>query len=199
MSRPLNLVLATHNAHKQKELNSLLSSLKLKVLGLDLFPEIGEIEETGDTLLENSLIKARTVNKITGMPAIADDTGLEVDALGGKPGVFSARFAGENSTYEDNMNKLLHELIETPISERSARFRTVITFVDGEKELHSEGSIKGIITVKPYGEDGFGYDPVFKPEFLDKTFAQMDQKEKNEISHRAKAFINMKKKLEHYF
>ena len=199
MSRPLNLVLATHNLHKQEELNFLLSSLNIKVLTLDMFTEIGDIEETGLTLLENSLIKARTVNKITGFPALADDTGLEVDILGGRPGVYSARYAGINATYEDNVNKLLKELNSIPVLERSAKFRTVVSFVYGDKELHSEGIVKGVITGEPYGVGGFGYDSIFKPEFFDKTFAEMDKKKKNQISHRANALANMKKLLKHYY
>ena len=199
MSRPLNLVLATHNYHKQEEMKFLLSSLKIGVLGLDMFPDIGDIEENGTKLLENSLIKARTVNKITGIPAIADDTGLEVDALEGRPGVYSARYSGANATYEDNMNKLLEELTGIPLLKRVAKFRTVVSFVNGKKELHSEGIVKGIITEKPYGNGGFGYDPIFMPESQNKTFAQMKQNEKNKMSHRGKAFMNMKKILKNYF
>ena len=199
MSRPLNLVLATHNLHKQEELNFLLSSLNIKVLTLDMFTEIGDIEETGLTLLENSLIKARTVNKITGLPALADDTGLEVDILGGRPGVYSARYSGINATYKDNVNKLLKELNGIPAPERSAKFRTVVSFVNGEKELHTEGIVKGVITEDPHGVGGFGYDSIFKPEFFDKTFAEMDIKKKNEISHRAIALANMRKLLKHYY
>ena len=131
MSRPLNLVLATHNLHKQEELNFLLSYLNIKVLTLDMFTEIGDIEETGLTLLENSLIKARTVNKITGLPALADDTGLEVDILGGARGLFCTIFR-TNASYEDNVNKLLKELNGIPAPERSAKFRTVVSFVYGE-------------------------------------------------------------------
>ena len=199
MSRPLNLVLATHNSHKQEEMNCLLSPLKIQVLGLDMFPEIGDIEETGSTLLENSLIKARTVNKITGVPAIADDTGLEVDILDGKPGVYSARYSGANATYKDNINKLLNDLIGIPMSKRKARFRTVASFVDGDRELHCEGAVKGIITEKPHGTGGFGYDSIFKPDLSDKTFAEIDQNEKNKISHRARAFNNMKRLLKQYY
>ena len=107
MSRRRKLVLATHNPHKKREMSALLSHLGITIVGLDDFPQIGEIEETGTTLLENSLIKARTVHKITGLPALADDTGLEVDALDGAPGVYSARYAGKDPSYQDNVNKLL--------------------------------------------------------------------------------------------
>ena len=199
MSRHIKLVLATHNSHKQREMNTILSHLGIIIVGLDDFPQIGDIEETGSTLLENSLIKARTVHKITGLPALADDTGLEVDALDGAPGVFSARYAGNDPSYEDNVNKLLFELQDLPLEKRSARFKTVISFVDGNAELLSEGVIQGIITLSSRGAKGFGYDPVFQPNSYDKTFAEMGQNEKNLISHRAIALEKMKKKLEPYF
>ena len=199
MSRRRKLVLATHNSHKQQEMSALLSHLGIIIVGLDDFPQIGEIEETGTTLLENSLIKARTVHKITGLPALADDTGLEVDALDGAPGVYSARYAGNNPSYEDNINKLLFELKGIQLDNRNARFRTVISFVDDNEELLSEGVIEGVITLDSRGRDGFGYDPIFQPESYDRTFAEMEQDEKNLISHRARALEKMKKILEPYF
>lgn len=199
MSRRRKLVLATHNSHKQQEMSALLSHLGIIIVGLDDFPQIGEIEETGTTLLENSLIKARTVHKITGLPALADDTGLEVDALDGAPGVYSARYAGNNPSYEDNVNKLLFELKGLQLDKRNARFRTVISFVDDNEELFSEGVIEGVITLDSRGRDGFGYDPIFQPESYDRTFAEMEQDEKNLISHRARALEKMKKILEPYF
>ena len=199
MSRRRKLVLATHNFHKQQEMSALLSHLGIIIVGLDDFPQIGEIEETGTTLLENSLIKARTVHKITGLPALADDTGLEVDALDGAPGVYSARYAGNNPSYEDNINKLLFELKGLQLDNRNARFRTVISFVDDNEELLSEGVIEGVITLDSRGRDGFGYDPIFQPESYDRTFAEMEQDEKNLISHRARALEKMKKILEPYF
>ena len=199
MSRRRKLVLATHNSHKQQEMSALLSHLGIIIVGLDDFPQIGEIEETGTTLLENSLIKARTVHKITGLPALADDTGLEVDALDGAPGVYSARYAGNNPSYEDNINKLLFELKGLQLDNRNARFRTVISFVDENEELLSEGVIEGVITLDSRGRDGFGYDPIFQPESYDRTFAEMEQDEKNLISHRARALEKMKKILEPYF
>ena len=199
MSRQRKLVLATNNSHKKLEMSALLSHLGIIIVGLDDFPQIGEIEETGTTLLENSLIKARTVHKITGLPALADDTGLEVDALDGAPGVYSARYAGNNPSYEDNINKLLFELKGLQLDNRNARFRTVISFVDDNEELLSEGVIEGVITLDSRGRDGFGYDPIFQPESYDRTFAEMEQDEKNLISHRARALEKMKKILEPYF
>ena len=199
MSRRRKLVLATHNSHKKTEMNTLLAPLGISIVGLDDFPQIGDIEETGTTLLENSLIKARSVHQITGLPSLADDTGLEVDALDGAPGVYSARFAGKNPTYEDNINKLLSKLDGVSPEKRTARFRTVIAFVDGRRELFSEGIIEGLITVEPRGHEGFGYDPIFLPETESKTFAEMSQERKNQISHRGRAFAGMQKKLNNYF
>ncbi|MAM42992.1 MAG: non-canonical purine NTP pyrophosphatase, RdgB/HAM1 family [Candidatus Marinimicrobia bacterium] len=199
MSRRRKLVLATHNSHKKTEMNTLLAPLGISIVGLDDFPQIGDIEETGTTLLENSLIKARSVHQITGLPSLADDTGLEVDALDGAPGVYSARFAGENPTYEDNVNKLLSKLEGVSAEKRTARFRTIIAFVDGRRELFAEGIIEGLITVEPCGHEGFGYDPIFLPETESKTFAEMSQERKNQISHRGRALAKMQKKLNNYF
>ena len=199
MSRRRKLVLATHNSHKKTEMNTLLAPLGISIVGLDDFPQIGDIEETGTTLLENSLIKARSVHQITGLPSLADDTGLEVDALDGAPGVYSARFAGEDPTYEDNVNKLLSKLEGVSAEKRTARFRTIIAFVDGRRELFAEGIIEGLITVEPCGHEGFGYDPIFLPETESKTFAEMSQERKNQISHRGRALAKMQKKLNNYF
>lgn len=189
------IVVATHNINKQKEINALLKDLNVNVLGMEHFPIINSIEETGSTLLENSLIKSRTVSQLTGLATIADDTGLEVDALHGSPGVYSARYAGSNATYEANVEKLLFELIEVPEALRTARFRTVISYVDNKKEFVDEGVIEGMITFKPSGNKGFGYDPVFKPLGFEKTFSEISQDKKNIISHRALALKKIKKTL----
>ena len=189
------IVLATHNEDKKSEMEYALRHLKVKILSLDNFPEIGEIEETGSTLLENSLIKARTVFAKTGIPTIADDTGLEVDALNGAPGIYSARYAGTNVTYEDNVRKLLTEMSLIDITSRAARFKTVISFSYNNKELWTEGIIEGSITENPIGEKGFGYDPVFRVIETGKTFAEMTKKEKNKISHRGVALKKMSKLL----
>ena len=192
------IVLATHNTNKQKEINALLKNLGVNVLGMEHFPNIESIEETGSTLLANSLIKSRTVSQITGLAAIADDTGLEVDALDGAPGVYSAIYAGSNATYEANVEKLLFELKDVPESLRTARFRTVISYVDLKKEFVDEGVIEGMISFKPSGKKGFGYDPVFKPIGSEKTFSEISQNEKNIISHRALALKKIKKTLKEY-
>ena len=190
-----DIVIATHNPDKKKEILIALRELGVNILFLDNFPEIGEIEETGSTLLENSLIKARTVSAITGKPAIADDTGLEVDALNGAPGIYSARYAGINVSYEDNVRKLLSEMSSTDMDSRTARFRTVVSFHSTNKELWTEGVIEGSITMGAIGTGGFGYDPVFKVEQTGKTFAEMTRREKNKISHRGVALKKMCKLL----
>ena len=189
------IVIATHNPDKKKEMLIALNDLGVNILSLDNFPEIDEIEETVSTLLENSLIKARTVFAKTGMPAIADDTGLEVDALNGAPGIYSARYAGINVSYEDNVRKLLSEMSSVKMASRTARFRTVISFHSLNKELWTDGVIEGSITKSPIGEKGFGYDPVFKVLKTGKTFAEMTKKEKNKISHRGVALNKMCKLL----
>ena len=191
----MKIVLATHNHDKEIELQHSLQGLGVEICSLSEYPDIGEIEETGTTLLENSLLKAHTVHGRTGLPAIADDTGLEVDALDGAPGVYSARFAGADATYEDNLNKLLFSMEEVSEERRSARFRTVISFVDGNQELWTEGHIDGKIIDFPRGNAGFGYDPVFYIPQLEKTFAELSTEEKNKISHRGLALQKLRKIL----
>ena len=191
----MKIVLATHNHDKEIELQHSLQGLGVEICSLSEYPDIGEIEETGTTLLENSLLKAHTVHDRTGLPAIADDTGLEVDALDGAPGVYSARFAGADATYEDNLNKLLFSMEEVSEERRSARFRTVISFVDGNQELWTEGHIDGKIIDFPRGNSGFGYDPVFYIPQLEKTFAELSTEEKNKISHRGLALQKLRKIL----
>ena len=191
----MKIVLATHNHDKEIELQHSLRGLGVEICSLSEYPDIDEIEETGATLLENSLLKAHTVHGRTGLPAIADDTGLEVDALDGAPGVYSARFAGADATYEDNLNKLLFSMEEVSEERRSARFRTVISFVDGNQELWTEGHIDGKIIDFPRGNAGFGYDPVFYIPQLEKTFAELSTEEKNKISHRGLALQKLRKIL----
>lgn len=181
------IVIATSNPHKLLEVKEILKDLPYEFVGLNEFPDIPEIEETGETLLENSLLKARIVHKITGLPTMADDTGLEVNCLNGAPGVKSARYAGENATYQDNLNKLLKDLEGVPLAERQAQFRTVISFINNEREHWVEGLIKGIIIDELRGESGFGYDPIFYIPDLKKTFAEFSMEQKNKISHRGLA------------
>ena len=182
----MQIVLATHNKGKMSEINNLLSS-SYEVLTLDLFPDIKVIPETGKTLKENAFIKARTVFEMTGLPSLADDTGLEVEALGGEPGVFSARYAGEQASYQDNCEKLLKNMMRVPKEDREAKFRTVIAYKDDNRELSCDGSVKGEIAQSPKGSFGFGYDSVFYYPPLEKTFAELSEEEKNSISHRGRA------------
>jgi XTP/dITP diphosphohydrolase len=191
----MKIILATHNLDKQKELLNSLSDMNFQILTLDEFPKVGDIIEDGDTLTENALIKARTVNQITGLPAISDDTGLEVNALNGAPGIYSARYAGENCSYADNVNKLLWELQSIPQEERGARFRTTMAFVNDDTELIAHGVVEGCITEEAKGVGGFGYDPVFYHPVKEKTFAEMNIEDKNKISHRGIAIRNLKKLL----
>lgn len=182
----MQIVLATHNKGKMSEINNLLSS-SYEVLTLDHFPNIKEIPETGKTLKENAFIKARTVFEMTGLPSLADDTGLEVEALGGDPGVFSARYAGEQASYQDNCEKLLKNMMRVLKEDREAKFRTVIAYKDDNRELSCDGSVKGEIAQSPKGSFGFGYDSVFYYPPLEKTFAELSEEEKNSISHRGRA------------
>ena len=191
----MKIILATHNRDKEKELQNSLQGINVEICSLFDFPEIGDIEETGTTLLENSLLKARTVFDITGIPTIADDTGLEVDYLDGAPGVYSARYAGNNVSYQDNVNKLLIELDGVPREKRKAKFRTVVTYIDKNDELWTEGHIDGIISESIIGDGGFGYDPIFFVPHIGKTFAELSSAEKNKISHRWLALQKLRKIL----
>ncbi len=195
----MKLVLATHNKDKCKEMQQLLQAFPLEVLSLDSFPQIGEIIEDGSTLEENALIKAREVYAQTGLPSWADDTGLEVEYLNGAPGIYSARFAGENCAYADNVNKLLQSLEGVPQSKRIAIFKTVIAFVDENRELTTEGFVEGSVSTTAKGVGGFGYDPVFYVPELEKTYSEMTMTEKNHISHRGKAIRNMIQLLGSHF
>ena len=179
------LVLATRNVHKIEELQNLLADLGIEVCSALDFPELQEVDEDQPTLEGNALKKARYVHQVTGLPALSDDTGLEVDALDGAPGVYSARYAGENVTYQDNVLKLLHELDGQ--QNRAAQFRTVVALVREDAEFTFEGSVKGRILKEQKGSGGFGYDPVFQPDGYDQTFAELSPETKNEISHRGRA------------
>jgi len=195
----MKVVIATHNKDKLKELKKGLSDLDITLMDLSDFKNISDIEETGKTLKENAFIKARFVFEKTGFPSIADDTGLEVDALNGKPGVYTARFAGENCTYLDNINKMLNAMKDVADDSRGATFKTVIAYVDSKKELFSEGMVKGMITKKSKKVlGGFGYDPIFYVQDQKRTFSEMSIDEKNKISHRGLAIKNLKPILSSY-
>lgn len=181
-------VVATFNRHKAAELLALLDLPGLELVSLADWPGASSPEETGATLLENARLKARAAVAVTGLPAIADDTGLEVDALAGAPGVNAARYSGPGATYASNVARLLRELAGVPAGRRGARFRTVCVaaWPDG-RELDAEGVLEGVITDSPRGTNGFGYDPVFVPAGETRTFAELTDAEKNAISHRARA------------
>jgi XTP/dITP diphosphohydrolase len=189
---PLDLVIASANPDKAAELRQILADELGTAVNLLARPDyVGEIEETGETLEDNARLKSETICQATGLASIADDTGLEVHALGGAPGVYSARYAGEDASYADNVVKLLAELAGH--EDRSARFRTVcvISFPDGS-ELVAEGAVDGLIATDPSGSSGFGYDPLFRP-FPDtsRTYAELSAAEKHERSHRGRAVRNV--------
>lgn len=189
------VVLATRNKGKISEFNALLKDYGLEVVGLSDFPEIGDIPETGDTFRENAMIKAETVAQATGMVAVADDSGLEVDALGGAPGVYSARYSGENANADSNNAKLLKALEGLPPEKRSARFVCVIIAAAPKGEfIESEGKWEGIIAEGYEGSSGFGYDPIFFDPEKGMTSAQMTPDEKNSRSHRGKALRELMRK-----
>ncbi len=179
-----NIVFATNNKNKLREIRDIVGS-RYNILSLSDINCHEDIPETADTIEGNALLKARFVKEKYGYDCFADDTGLEVEALDNRPGVYSARFAGEECNSEKNIDKLLSEL--KGIENRKARFRTVIALLKGEKEEEFEGVIYGNISHERHGEGGFGYDKVFVPENYDRTFAEMLPEEKNSISHRAKA------------
>ncbi len=180
----MKLVFATNNRHKLQEVRDILGE-RVEVLSLKDIDCNDEIPETGTTLEENALIKARWVKDKYGYNCFADDTGLEVEALGGAPGVYSARYAGEECDSQANMLKLLENL--TGKSNRNAQFRTVIALIIENKEILFDGVVKGVISEKKMGDAGFGYDPIFIPEGYGMSFAQMESTLKNSISHRYRA------------
>jgi XTP/dITP diphosphohydrolase len=179
------LCFATNNAHKLEEIQAILGN-SFELLSLNDIHCKDELPETGNTLEANSLQKAQYLYDNYQVDCFADDTGLEVSALGGEPGVYSARYAGEQRSHADNVNLLLKNLVHKP--DRSARFRTVITLIQGGKITQFEGIVNGKIIEELRGTEGFGYDPIFIPEEFDRTFAEMTLLEKGEISHRGRAF-----------
>jgi XTP/dITP diphosphohydrolase len=193
MPRHAKLLIATNNAGKLREYTALLGDLPVQLTtpqqeGIEL-----EVEENGATFAENALLKARAYCAASRLPTLADDSGLEVEALGGAPGVYSARYAGNNATDRQRYEKLLAELRGIPPAERTARFRCVIALVlpDGTEEI-TAGECEGVIIDTPRGEHGFGYDPVFYMPALGKTMAELPPELKNRVSHRARALMRMK-------
>ena len=191
------LVLATNNQHKVREIIDILGKLPITVKSLADFKKMPEVVEDGETLAQNAVKKASTVAMRLNTWAMADDTGLEVDYLAKAPGVYSARFAGINCTYEDNNKKLLKLLKGVPKKDRTARFRCVIAVAGPEGSIElAQGCIEGVIAQKAAGDKGFGYDPIFVVAKYKKSFAQLDSRIKNVISHRGQAVRNAKKIIE---
>ncbi len=185
------LLLATKNPDKVKEIRHSLSDLDIEIISADQIDSIPDVIEDRPTLEGNAEKKAMELAKATGLIALADDTGLEVDALDGAPGVYSSRYAGPNATYEDNVDTLLQAMSDIPDSERSARFRTVMVLTDGKDTERVDGICNGIIVNERRGTKGFGYDPIFWVPGYEKTFAEMSIEEKNAISHRGRALAKI--------
>ena len=191
-----DVVLATRNRHKGAELAELLADLPFRIRTMDEFPDVPDVVEDGETCEANAVKKACAVSDATGLLAVADDTGLEVDALGGRPGVYAARYAGLDATYEDNWKKLLREMAGVPRDRRTAHFVTVAAVASpSDLVAVTTGRLDGLIAEAPAGERGFGYDPVFYVPELGKTLAELSGEEKNRISHRAKAFAQVREVL----
>jgi XTP/dITP diphosphohydrolase len=187
------LILATNNVHKISEMSAILDGLDIQILSARDFSDFPEVEETGETLQENAILKAHAIWEKYRLPAIADDTGLEVEYLDGAPGVYSARYAGPGCTYADNNRKLLSLLDKVPEARRKARFRTVIAFADINGAVRTvDGILNGAIATAPRGENGFGYDPVFIVDSLGKTLAELPADQKNKVSHRGQAVRNIR-------
>ena len=192
----MKLVLATFNPDKARELKALLDLPRAEIVKLDPVLGAEAPDEIGATLEENATLKADAACRLTGLPAIADDTGLEVDALNGAPGIYSARFAGPDATYADNVRLLLARLDGVTPERRTARFRTVcVAIFPGGRRVTGEGVLEGRITVAPRGTHGFGYDPVFQPAGSDRTLAELSAAEKNSRSHRALAVRALAERL----
>ena len=186
-------VLATGNQGKVKEMSELLNSFSIEVLPQSQF-NVADVPETGTTFVENAIIKARHASKLTGLPAIADDSGLEVDFLNGEPGIYSARFAGENATDQDNIDKLLNKLEGIMPEQRKARFQCVLVYMRHELDptpIICQGTWEGSITENKDGANGFGYDPVFWVESEQSTSAQLSKQSKSALSHRGKALAEL--------
>jgi XTP/dITP diphosphohydrolase len=195
------IIIATNNMGKLREIKQIFTGLPLSLTALkDHWNPVPSIPEIGETFLENARAKARWVFDKKRLWALADDSGLEVDLLGGLPGVRSARYAGERATDKENLDKLLTALADCPASGRGARFRcAVVLKVSDSDEVAAEGVCEGRIGLTPAGSDGFGYDPVFVPAGFEKTFAQLDASTKNAVSHRGKALAALRRSLDERF
>lgn len=192
----MKVLVASNNKGKLKEFNKILGELGIECISMNDAGIDIDVEETGTTFLENAKIKAEAIYKIAKIPTVSDDSGLCVDALGGEPGVYSARYAGEHGNDEKNNEKLLANLKNIPPEKRTARFMSVVYLVlDDNTAISAQGTAEGFIIDEPKGENGFGYDPIFFSPTLGKTFAQASVEEKNAISHRGSALRELKRKL----
>lgn len=196
----MDVLLATKNLGKIAEFRTLLEGLPIRLIGLDEFPHIPDVEETGKSFTENAALKAKTYAKHTGLCALADDSGLEVLALGGAPGIYSARYAGAFSTNEEKITKLLLELKENDQHDRRARFVCVMAFADTSGKILriATGVCLGSIAHQPLGTKGFGYDPVFIPAGFQKSFGELSENVKHRFSHRARATGKINRFLERF-
>ena len=198
LSQPHRVVLASSNTGKLREIGEMLSGLHLDVLLQSQF-DVQDAEETGLTFVENAILKARNAARLTGLPAIGDDSGIEVDALGGKPGIYSARYAGPGASDDDNLWKLIEEVKQIPEDNRSARFVCLLVYLrhaDDPDPVIARGVWEGIALTEPVGSNGFGYDPMFFVPSHDCTSAELPPDEKNRISHRGQALNQLVHKLE---
>lgn len=192
----MKVLVASNNKGKLKEFNKILGELGIECISMNDAGIDIDVEETGTTFLENAKIKAEAIYKIAKIPTVSDDSGLCVDALGGEPGVYSARYAGEHGNDKKNNEKLLANLKNIPPEKRTARFMSVVYLVlDDNTAISAQGTAEGFIIDEPKGENGFGYDPIFFSPTLGKTFAQASVEEKNAISHRGSALRELKRKL----
>jgi len=190
----MEIVIATRNEYKSKEIKQLFDKYDLNFISLneiDPNHKIPEVNEAGKTLIANAYLKAEKIEKKIGLPCLSDDSGLEVDYLNGDPGVYSARYAGEDCTFQDNIDKLLLKLEGVPKILRKASFKTVLAYVDRSLKFDVLGKVSGYISTNPIGKKGFGYDPIFVVEQLNRTYASLSSLEKSKISHRAQAVKNI--------
>jgi len=187
----VKILIASHNQDKVQEIRNIFKLPELQLMTVAELAGAPHIIEDGNTLFENALKKASMLSEFSGLPTIADDTSLEVDALDGKPGLFASRYAGEGATYDDNIDKLIREISQFPAPQRTARFRTVAVFFHPQLMLAEEGRLEGIILTSRRGTGGFGYDPIFFLPGKGKTLAELIPAEKNALSHRGQAFRHL--------
>lgn len=191
------LVLATRNKGKIREIRELLTGLPVELVGLDQYPDAPEVDETGTSFAENAILKAKTIAEFTGELTLADDSGLEVDYLGGEPGIYSARYGEPGWNDIQRYQYLLEKLTGVPEAKRTARFHSVVAVYDPSRSSleTAEGTVPGVISLEPRGNQGFGYDPVFNLPEYGRSMAELSEEEKNQVSHRGRAIVNLRPRL----